>query len=89
MIFRPGLNYKKCGVELSGINPVDTGLQQDFWEANTTHKKLMQTIGDIQHRFGRDSINLGCELLSNNWGDNHELQSDLSLTQVINLPVID
>ena len=89
LIFRPGLNYKKCGVELSGINPVDQGLQQDFWEENTTHKKLMQTIGDIQHRFGRDSINLGCELLSNNWGDNHELQSDLSLTQVKNLPVID
>ena len=89
LIFRPGLNYKKCGVELSGINPVGTGLQQDFWEEDTTHKKLMQTIGDIQHRFGRDSINLGCELLSNNWGDNHELQSDLSLTQVKNLPVID
>lgn len=68
-LYRPGFQYKKCGIELGGIESVQQNLQADFWlkadERKT--KALMSALDYSNKRFGRGSITLATEKLSDNW----------------------
>lgn len=76
-IYRPGYEYKKCGIELSGIEPAQTFQQQDLLYPNQhNHRtKLMSAWDNITSRYGRNSIQLGSELQSNHW---HMTRAQLS-----------
>ena len=66
-IFRSGFEYKKCGIELSCIEP--EGIRQrDFWlPENPDRTALMNTLDSITKRFGRQKICLATELQNTDW----------------------
>jgi DNA polymerase V len=68
-IYRPGHEYKKCGIELSGIEPTQTFQQQDLFYSNLpdSRTELMSAWDNITSRYGRNSIQLGSELQSSHW----------------------
>ena len=67
-IYRPDYAYKKCGIELGGIEPA-TNQQLDLWLARdvVTRKELMAAWDRVTTRYGKQRLKLGSELLSNEW----------------------
>ncbi|WP_066568785.1 DUF4113 domain-containing protein [Snodgrassella sp. CFCC 13594] len=67
-VFRQGYEYKKCGIELSGIEPAQAFRQHDFWlPENTGNLNLMNAWEGIASKFGRHSMKLASELLAHGW----------------------
>ncbi|WP_371751551.1 Y-family DNA polymerase [Snodgrassella alvi] len=68
-IYRPGYEYKKCGIELGGIEPVHIFRQLDLLcHSQHNHRpELMRAWDNITSRYGRSSIRLGSELQSGDW----------------------
>ncbi|MCP2041147.1 DNA polymerase V [Neisseria sp. HSC-16F19] len=68
-IYKPGIAYKRCGIELSGIESACTDVQQDLWlpEAQAGHPELMDTLDRINQKFGRHTITLAAEHLDQRW----------------------
>ncbi|ORF06326.1 DNA polymerase V UmuC [Snodgrassella alvi] len=68
-IYRSGYEYKKCGIELSGIEPAHTFRQLDLLcHSQHNHRpELMRAWDNITSRYGRSSIRLGSELQSGDW----------------------
>jgi DNA polymerase V len=76
-IYRSGYEYKKCGIELSGIEPAQTFQQPDLLcPSERNHRpELMNAWDNITSRYGRNSIQLGSELQSSHW---HMTRTQLS-----------
>lgn len=68
-LYRPGYLYKKCGIELGGIEPGNQVAQADFWPPGDSDRtrSLMTTLDLSHERFGRGTIKLGSEYLSDCW----------------------
>ena len=68
-IYKPGYGYKKCGIELSGIESAQFEVQQDFWEQGDSkrNKALMKVLDQANQKYGKGRIKLGSELLSGDW----------------------
>lgn len=66
VIYRPGFEYKKSGIELGCIEP-DCFKQQDFWLQNENRTDLMNTLDTITNRFGQKRICLASELQASDW----------------------
>lgn len=70
MIYKPGVQYKKCGVMLVDIIPKDKfipDLLSDS-EKRIENELLMQAIDHLQARFGKNKIALGsCNLPNRKW----------------------
>lgn len=64
-IYRAGYEYKKCGVELAGIEPVCN--QFALWNEPEAERPIMGAVDRIQERFGRRSIFLASEVLGTQW----------------------
>ena len=79
-IFRPGFDYKKAGVIVSGLNPVHSSpailpLFPDEEPVSENHrKKIMMVMDSINQRYGSGSIHLAAES-SANWKPHQELLS--------------
>ena len=90
-IYRQGYAYKKCGIELGGIESVAIGAQQDLWvpgDAPERHR-LMAILDRINQRFGRQSIMVGSENLSRDWRMNRDLLSPRYTTRFSDLLSLD
>ena len=88
-IYRSGFAYKKCGVELGGIEPT-TVSQSDIWlpQADDSAKAVMAAWDKISTRFGRSSIRLASELLNQDWLMVRDELSPCFTTRITDLPVI-
>ena len=86
-IFRPNLAYKKCGIELGGIESAESGVQQDLWLTSATEKSihLMDVWDQIHAKFGKGRIKLGSELLSSDWLMNRDALSPCFTTRFSDL----
>lgn len=77
-IFREGYDYKKCGVMLSGLEPADgrwlslLDLQPD---AHSRHAPLMRTIDELNHRWGRDTLQYASSSINGTWRMRREMRS--------------
>jgi DNA polymerase V len=65
-IFRPGYKYRKVMIALTGLD-FDKGSQLDLFNAghnrSTKMENLMKSFDDINDRYGRGTIKLGCSIL--------------------------
>lgn len=75
-LFVPGLKYLKAGVMLGGIVP-DAAVQGNLFETIQTnnHKKLMQTLDNINFAMQEDAIKYVASGLTRNWKMRQELRS--------------
>lgn len=70
-LYKQGFYYKKCGIELGGIESVsrvqyDLFAQKDEFEHGENHH-LMQALDAINKQFGKDTLVLGLQKLSGDW----------------------
>lgn len=69
-LFKPGVQYKKCGVILNHLMPQSAYIP-DLFSDNTQDQKnenLMQAYEHIQHRFGKTKLAIGaCYLPDRKW----------------------
>ncbi|OOR87055.1 hypothetical protein B0181_11245 [Moraxella caviae] len=88
-VYRQGFHYKKCGIELSGIESISN---QQFNLFDTPkisdNPALMATIDDINKTFGKGAIKLGTEYLSNDWQMRRQLISSRFTTRWEELLVV-
>lgn len=88
-IYQPGYEYKKCGIELNGIEPAGH-IQNDLWAEETAERlKLMNSWDEVTRRFGRGKLKLGSELLSDRWKMARGALSPCYTTRWADLPVVD
>lgn len=89
-IYRPGYEYKKCGIELGGIEPTHHFQQLDLLcPSQHNHRpELMAAWDNITNHYGRNSIQLGSELQSNHWLMTRAQLSPCYTTQITDLAVI-
>jgi DNA polymerase V len=75
-IFKPGFKYKKAGVMLLDIMPLDFE-QFDILTAETNQKNqlVMNTLDKINARFGKQSLFVGAEGTVQNWQMKRKLMS--------------
>ena len=75
-IFRPGVNYKKAGVLLSGIRPCTAVQQNLFAEVDLNkHNKLMQIVDQINSKTGSYCVGLAPDQASHKWAPSKKFQS--------------
>ena len=88
-VYRKGHFYKKCGIELGGIEPI-TVFQSDMWQPSEaeTGKAVMDAWDKITARFGRHSIKLAGELLSDDWLMSRDELSPCFTTRISDLLVV-
>lgn len=85
-IYKGGYRYKKCGVELGGIEPASD--QICLWGDVEENKSLMSGVDRIQERFGRHSIFLASEALDTHWKMNRSILSPCYTTDLNQIPLI-
>lgn len=81
-IYRKGYGYKKCGIELGGVESTRT-VQQDLWLQGDTVRshKLMEAMDKTNGKFGKGSLRLGSELMSTGWHMNRDALSPCFTTR--------
>jgi DNA polymerase V len=66
-IFKPGIQYKKAGVILTGLIKTDA-LQLDlFQNEDPKHKKLMLAMDNLNEKYGRQKIKMANQDLQRTW----------------------
>jgi DNA polymerase V len=66
-IFKPGIQYKKAGVILTGLIKTDA-LQLDlFQNEDPKHKQLMAAMDSLNDKYGRQKIKMGNQDLQRTW----------------------
>lgn len=85
-IYRTGYEYKKCGIELAGIEPVCN--QFTLWIEPEAERPIMSAIDRIQERFGCRSIFLASEILGTQWKMSRNILSPCYSTRLNQLPLI-
>ena len=67
--YRPGIRYHKAGIMLSFLRPEDS-VQDDLFSHGDTErsKAVMETLDNLNRRFGRGTVALGSRGFSNDWG---------------------
>ena len=89
--YRPDLAYKSCGVILQAIEP-DTSTGQIDWlnpPDNDQSLALMRTMDQLNQRFGRGSLMLAQQTLSNSWRMRREHLSPRLTTKFSELLIVD
>jgi DNA polymerase V len=66
-IFRKGINYKKAGTIVMGLDSSNNHQLNLFENENLKHKYLMKTIDFIQKKEGQSKIKLGSQDLRKRW----------------------
>lgn len=85
-VYRSGYLYKKCGIELHGLKPVEQ-IQTDLWQPVTTNP-VMEALDRINHQYGRGRLKLASELLTDDWKMNRDRLSQCYTTQFADLLVV-
>lgn len=76
LIFKPGFNYKKAGVMISGIVP-ENQVQIGLFD---THKremdtKVMKALDELNRRMGRDTVKIAVQGFGRDWQLRQERKS--------------
>ena len=77
-IYRDGYKFKKCGVMLSGLEPVNgrwlslLDLQPD---AHSRHAPLMEAVDTLNGRWGRDTVKFAASGINAGWRMRREMCS--------------
>ena len=66
-IFKKGINYKKAGIIVMGLDSSNNHQLNLFENENPKHKYLMKTIDYIQKKEGQSKIKLASEDLKKRW----------------------
>ena len=66
-IFKNGINYKKAGTVLMGLDSSENYQLNLFENENPKHKYLMKTIDFIQKKQGQSKIKLASQDLRKKW----------------------
>ena len=66
-IFKKGINYKKAGTILMGLDSSNSYQLNLFENENSKHKYLMKTIDFIQKKEGQSKIKLASQDLKKRW----------------------
>ena len=66
-IFKKGINYKKAGTIVMGIDSSENHQLNLFENENPKHKYLMKTIDYIQKKEGQNKIKLASQDLIKRW----------------------
>ena len=66
-IFRKGINYKKAGTIVMGLDSSENHQLNLFENENPRHKYLMKTIDFIQKKEGQSKIKLASQDLKKRW----------------------
>lgn len=88
-IFKPGYNYKKCGILLNHLVPQNE-LQLSFFEQGISDKstQLMKTMDRINHEYGNRSIFLLAQGTQRKWRGKSLKRSPFYSTRWSDLPKI-
>jgi len=66
-IFKKGINYKKAGAIVMGLDSSNNHQLNLFENENPRHKNLMKTIDSIQKKEGQNKIKLASQNLKKRW----------------------
>jgi DNA polymerase V len=84
-IYRPGYQYKRAGVFLSGIRP-ESVVQADLFAVFSIDEhgkkcRLMQVVDFLNERLGRDTVFFGAQGIRRDWQTKHLFRSKRFSTQ--------
>jgi DNA polymerase V len=88
-IFKPGYEYKKAGVVLTGLTP-DDGNQTDlFWNSDGPRRqKLMECLDGINQKHGMGAIQVASAGIAKPWKMLREFESPHYTTRLSDLPIV-
>ena len=89
-IFRAGFNYKKAGVVLTGIIPLNE-IETDLFSSrkiNNKKEKLMEALDKSNIRFGTKKLKIAASGLKQEWKMRSEMRSPDYTTDWKQLPVV-
>ncbi|WP_055444298.1 Y-family DNA polymerase [Lacinutrix himadriensis] len=66
-VFKEGIKYKRAGVIVSGLVPIDNYQLHLFEQENPKHKYLMRAIDGVNNKYGSSKIKLGSQDLKRTW----------------------
>jgi len=66
-MFKKGIKYKRAGVIVSGLVPVDNYQLDLFAQENPKHRHLMLAIDGVNNKYGSHKIKLGGQDLKRTW----------------------
>jgi DNA polymerase V len=88
LLWRDGYQYKKAGIMLGDISPVQV-LQTDLLEpVKTSDTKLMQAIDGLNSRYGRSTIKVSTGGLRGEWAMRQERKSPNYTTEWHAVPTV-
>lgn len=67
LIFKTGIQYKKAGVIVSGIEPETAKQFNLFEDENPKHRNLMQVMDKLNAKYGEKKLKLGSQDLTKTW----------------------
>jgi len=87
-IFKKNYQYKKAGVLLSGLCD-ESEIQETLFEKNyNLNSDLMSAIDTINHRYGRDTLQMASECKVGNWKQKRESCTRNYTTQIDRLLLV-
>ncbi|MGB1238440.1 MAG: Y-family DNA polymerase [Pseudomonadales bacterium] len=86
-IYRPGIQFYRCGIGLMDICP-QHHYQQDLFRTQCDNTALMQCLDSIHQRFGRDSLFIAGQGTQQKFAMRREFQSPRYTTRVKDFPVV-
>ncbi|WGD35987.1 Y-family DNA polymerase [Olleya sp. YS] len=87
-IFKEGIKYKKAGVIVSGLVPVDNYQLNIFETENPKHVPLMQSIDSINSKYRSNKIKIGNQDLQRTWKMRQERLSPKYTTNINDIIVV-
>ncbi len=87
-IFKPGIEYKKAGVIVTGLVPTDNYQLNLFTTENPKHKPLMATIDKLNKKYKSNAIKLGNQDLKRTWKMRQERLSPKYTTNINDIIVV-
>jgi len=87
-IFKEGIKYKRAGVIVSGLVPVDNFQLNIFENENPKHKPLMQSIDSLNAKYKSYKIKIGNQDLKRTWKMRQERLSPRYTTNINDIIVV-
>lgn len=86
-LYEPQVPYKKAGVQLSIISPVEHA-QAELFSVPTTTAGIAQLLDQLNHRWGRETVRVGDRMLGDKWRVKEAYISPRYTTSWSDLPVV-
>ncbi len=87
-IYKPGIQYKKAGVIITGLVPEDNFQLNLFSKENPKHKSLMTAIDAMNTKYKSDKIKLGNQDLDRTWKMRQDRLSPKYTTNINDIIVV-